>query len=65
MQKADQVGQGGGYHLRSGQKTSVQTRLCFRGETILGGLFEMDQVCFCVLGWVDQKSRSISDPHQS
>ena len=40
MQKADQVDQGGGYHLYSDQKTSVQTRLCFRGKTILSILVE-------------------------
>ena len=67
MQKADQVGKGGGYHLLGDQKNSSSNEaVFFGGETILSGLVEMvDQVCVCVFcGWTDQKSRSISDPHQ-
>ena len=66
MQKADQVGRGGGYHLLGDQK-KLERGWVFGGETILSDLAEMvDQVCVCVFcGWTDQKSRSISDPHQT
>ena len=66
MQKADQVGRGGGYHLLGDQKNSSSNEAEFLGEAILSDLVEMvDQVCVCVFcGWTDQKSRSISDPHQ-
>ena len=66
MQKADQVGKGGGYHLLGDQKNSSSNGAVFWGETILRGLVEIGQVCVCVFcGWTDQKSRSISDPHQT